>query len=150
MAAADDELSNQVIRGDNSDIGDGGSENEEASAERTEPKQASAYGVFTGSLVYGNGIHAELAETDVDFEDATIGTAPADYDGDGEITFNETDVSRRTTVSQTICGCIRQTIRRCSCRRHRKQRRHLLRKQFCIMQKMERRNFRYLIRQEKR
>ena len=89
MAAADDELSNQVIRGDNSDIGDGGSENEEASAERTEPKQASAYGVFTGSLVYGNGIHAELAETDVDFEDATIGTAPADYDGDGEITFNE-------------------------------------------------------------
>ena len=39
--------------------------------------------------VYGNGIHAELAETDVDFEDATIGTAPADYDGDGEITFNE-------------------------------------------------------------
>lgn len=69
-----DELSNQVIRGDNSDIGDGGSENEEASAERTEPKQASAYGVFTGSLVYGNGIHAELAETDVDFEDATIGT----------------------------------------------------------------------------
>ena len=47
MAAADDELSNQVIRGDNSDIGDGGSENEEASAERTEPKQASAYGVFT-------------------------------------------------------------------------------------------------------
>ena len=30
-----------------------------------------------------------FAETDVDFEDATIGTAPADYDGDGEITFNE-------------------------------------------------------------
>ena len=104
MAAADDELSNQVIRGDNSDIGDGGSENEEASAERTEPKQASAYGVFTGSLVYGNGIHAELAETDVDFEDATIGTAPADYDGDGEITFNEI---RRFTQNHCVANHMR-------------------------------------------
>ena len=111
LAAADDELSNQVIRGDNSDIGDGRSENEEASAERTEPKQASAYGVFTGSLVYGNGIHAELAEMDVDFEDATIGTAPADYDGTERSPLTRSDVSRRTTVSQTICGCIRQTIR---------------------------------------
>lgn len=104
MAAADDELSNQVIRGDNSDIGDGGSENEEASAERTEPKQASAYGVFTGSLVYGNGIHAELAETDVDFEHATIGTAPADYDGDGEITFNEI---RRFTQNHCVANHMR-------------------------------------------
>ena len=64
--------------------------------------------------------------------------------------LTRSNVSRRTIVLQTICGCIRQTIRRCSSRRHRKQRRHLLRKQFCIMQKMERRNFRYLIRQEKR
>lgn len=104
LAAADDELSNQVIRGDNSDIGDGRSENEEASAERTEPKQASAYGVFTGSLVYGNGIHAELAEMDVDFEDATIGTAPADYDGDGEITFNEI---RRFTQNHCVANHMR-------------------------------------------
>lgn len=104
LAAADDELSNQVIRGDNSDIGDGRSENEEASAERTEPKQASAYGVFTGSLVYGNGIHAELAEMDVDFEDATIGTASADYDGDGEITFNEI---RRFTQNHCVANHMR-------------------------------------------
>ena len=89
MAAADDELSNQVIRGEDGGIGDGGSESDEATADHTEIAEASAYGVFTGSLVYGNGINPEFAEKDAALTDVTIGTAPADYDGDGEITFNE-------------------------------------------------------------
>lgn len=104
MAAAEDELSNQVIRGDDSDVGDGGSESEEASAGHTEPTEASAYGVFTGSLVYGNGISAELAETDVTLADATIGSAPADYDGDGQITFNEV---KRFTKNHCIANHMR-------------------------------------------
>lgn len=104
MAAAADELSNQVNRNQDPGIGDGGSESDEAPADHTELAEASAYGVFTGSLVYGNGINAELAETDVTLADATIGTAPADYNGDGQITFNEV---KRFTKNHCIANHMR-------------------------------------------
>lgn len=70
-AAQSEELSNQVIR--NGETGG----------------LASSYGIFTGALVYGSGINAELAETELSAAQASLGVSPADFNGDGAITFNE-------------------------------------------------------------
>lgn len=70
-AAQSEELSNQVIRkGETEGL-------------------ASSYGIFTGALVYGSGINAELAETELSAAQASLGVSPADFNGDGAITFNE-------------------------------------------------------------
>lgn len=73
-AAQSGELSNQVIRGGDPDEMEG---------------VASSYGIFTGALVYGSGINAELAETELGVAQASLGVSPADFNGDGDITFNE-------------------------------------------------------------
>lgn len=70
-AAQSEELSNQVIR--NGETGG----------------LASSYGIFTGALVYGSGINAELAETEAGAAQVSLGVSPADFNGDGAITFNE-------------------------------------------------------------
>lgn len=70
-AAQSEELSNQVIRkGETEGL-------------------ASSYGIFTGALVYGSGINAELAEKELSAGQASLGVSPADFNGDGAITFNE-------------------------------------------------------------
>lgn len=70
-AAQSEELSNQVIRkGETEGL-------------------ASSYGIFTGALVYGSGINAELAETEAGAAQVSLGVSPADFNGDGAITFNE-------------------------------------------------------------
>lgn len=70
-AAQSEEVSNQVIRkGETEGL-------------------ASSYGIFTGALVYGSGINAELAETELSAAQASLGVSPADFNGDGAITFNE-------------------------------------------------------------